>query len=237
MRTNHSAELSRRDAIALLGASLCAGFASPLRAQTSQAAMQSRFTSVQKVTFPPGTIVRTILKDIHPDTLSNGATLFHEHLTAGGNVDVSVEEVKAAGFDGVSCLVDSVTGRRTPQNVETIRQIATQSGVHIIAGGGYLQDRSLETSKYPPEVVQMSEDQLAEQFYQDATAQRWGAFGEIGTSPEMQADERKVLRAISKAHLRTGLSIFTHTPHSSCPACALEQLDTFEKNGVNPRSV
>jgi phosphotriesterase-related protein len=53
----------------------------------------------------------------------------------------------------------------------------------------------------------------------------------------MQPDERKVLRAISKAHLRTGLPIFTHVPHEGCPTCALEQLDIFESQGVNPRNV
>ena len=54
----------------------------------------------------------------------------------------------------------------------------------------------------------------------------------IGTSLQMQPDERKVLRAIGKAHLRTGLPIFTHVPHEGCPSCALEQLEVFESTGV-----
>ena len=64
--------------------------------------------------------------------------------------------------------------------------------------------------------------------------QRWGAFGEIGTSIEgIHPDERKMLRAISKAHLRRALPIFTHTDHRGCAHCALDQLDAFESAGVN----
>ena len=34
--------------------------------------------------------------------------------------------------------------------------------------------------------------------------------------------------------MRTALPIFTHTPHQSCPSCAIEQLDVFESVGVKP---
>jgi predicted metal-dependent phosphotriesterase family hydrolase len=30
---------------------------------------------------------------------------------------------------------------------------------------------------------------------------------------ETHPDEQKMMRAVSKAHLRTGLPLFTHTPH------------------------
>ena len=53
----------------------------------------------------------------------------------------------------------------------------------------------------------------------------------------MHADERKVFRAVAKVHLRTGLPIFTHTPHEGCKKCGMEQMDIFESLGVNPRSV
>ncbi len=54
-----------------------------------------------------------------------------------------------------------------------------------------------------------------------------GVFGEIGSWDDITRDERKVFRAIGKAHLATNLSIFTHTgiPGKS----ALEQLDLLER--------
>jgi predicted metal-dependent phosphotriesterase family hydrolase len=55
-------------------------------------------------------------------------------------------------------------------------------------------------------------------------------FGEIGSWDDITAVERKVFRAIGRAHLATNLSIFTHTgiPGKS----ALEQLDLLEDAGV-----
>ena len=108
--------------------------------------------------------------------------------------------------------------------------------MHIVIGGGYYQDLAIP-AKYASTVAQMAEEQLVDEFARDARDQRWGAFGEIASSQQMQPEERKMLRAIGKAHLRTNLPIFTHTPHQSCPTCAVEQLDVFESVGVNPRRV
>ena len=75
--------------------------------------------------------------------------------------------------------------------------------------GHYLQ------STYPLEISSQSEDQIAASLAQEATAQRYGAIGEIGQSPnaaDFTPDERKVFRAVGKAHVRTSLPIFTHNP-------------------------
>jgi phosphotriesterase-related protein len=201
------------------------------------AAVQGTARSGQARAIPNDAIIRTILKDVRPNELGTGAVLIHEHVTAGGNVDVLVDEVKAARQEGVGCLVDAATTRRTDAALQNLRTIATRSGMPIIMAGGYFQDLDNLQSPYPPKIAQMSEDQIADEFVSDSATQRWGAFGEIGTSNEMRPDERKVLRAVSKAHARTGLAIFSHTPHDSCPKCALEQLDIFESQGVNPQKL
>ncbi|HEY2905998.1 MAG TPA: hypothetical protein VGJ29_08855, partial [Vicinamibacterales bacterium] len=89
-------------------------------------------------------------------------------------------------------------------------------------------------SGYPADVFQKTEDQIAEDFYALAKAERWGAIGEIGTGTDvpMDRDERKVLRAVAKLHARTGLSIITHTS-DGCAQCALDQVDVFESAGVD----
>jgi phosphotriesterase-related protein len=62
-----------------------------------------------------------------------------------------------------------------------------------------------------------------------------GAFGEIGSWDEMTPDERKVFRAVGKAHVATNLPIFTHT---GIPGkAAIEQLNLLEDAGVNPARV
>jgi predicted metal-dependent phosphotriesterase family hydrolase len=55
----------------------------------------------------------------------------------------------------------------------------------------------------------------------------------VGSWDYITKDERKVFRAIGRAHLATNIPIFTHTgiPGKS----AIEQLDILEDVGVDPK--
>ena len=44
-------------------------------------ALLQRGGSAQGVVFPKGAVIRTLLKDLPPDELAGGATLFHEHMS------------------------------------------------------------------------------------------------------------------------------------------------------------
>ena len=247
MKDFRDTRLSRREAINLLGAGVGLGLVTTLRQEAGLAAVLSQ-AAATRVTFPNGAIIRTILKDVPPEALGAGATLFHDHLSMSSprpyakpsatpappqwleNVDAVVEEVKAAAKDGVSCIVTGGTrdlGQK-PANVRTIAEQVAPAGVHIV-----LSDALWTQPAYPPDIPTKSESQLTDEFLRDATAQRWGALGELGSSMEMHPDERKVFRAIAKVHVRTGLPIFTHTPHEGCKKCALDQLDLLESQGVN----
>lgn len=139
-----------------------------------------------------------------------------------------VAEVRAAANEGVGCIVDggyADMGR----SVGFLKQLSSKSGMPIVASGGYYRQLT-----YSPRISRMSEEQLVDELVRDARAERWGAFGEIGTSDEITPDERKVLRAVGNAHLRTGLPIFSHTANGKR---ALEQLDIFESVGVQPRHI
>ncbi len=229
----------------------------------------------QAPVFPPGAIIRTILKDYAPEDLAGGATLFHEHMqltpdfgakfaaaaaaaraanglppvparpAAGGpggaaatapappdimhNVDLMSEEVAKIKSAGVACIVDAGhpdMGR----DVNFIRQVSMKSGVPIVAGGGFYSQPF-----YPKEISTMSEEQIVKALIKQADDDTLGVFGEIGSWDEITADERKVFRAVGRAHVATNLSIFTHTgiPGKS----ALEQLDILEDAGVKPDRV
>jgi phosphotriesterase-related protein len=213
-----------------------------------------------KVAFPRGSVIRTIVKDISPDQMPNGSVQIHEHVTgvfaptpppaqpdmvpgvvAPANeaeyLALMVEELKMAKADGLGCLVDAAANqRRSDQTVGNLRTISTGSNVPIVLGGGYYQDLAIP-ARYPDDMVKLSEDALVDQLVADAAGQRWGAFGEIASSQTMQPEERRLIRAIGRAHLETRLPIFTHTPHQSCPGCAVEQLDVLESVKVDPRRV
>jgi phosphotriesterase-related protein len=145
------------------------------------------------------------------------------------NVDLMSDEVAKTKTAGVACIVDAGhpdMGR----DVNFIRQVSMKSGVPIVAGGGFYSQPF-----YPKEISTMSEEQIVKALIKQADDDTLGVFGEIGSWDEITADERKVFRAVGKAHLATNLSIFTHTgiPGKS----AIEQLDILEDAGVKPERV
>ncbi|MCY4637339.1 MAG: hypothetical protein OXG04_23045 [Acidobacteria bacterium] len=245
--------MSRREAVRLLGVGAGIGLAAAwdsgaaLRAAARPAAGQG----ASSIAFPDGAVVRTVLADVDPAELGSGATLFHEHLsfdyssppaeprrpgtpappppTNDEMVDLLVEELRMAAFDGVSCIIDSSIGPRTEQQLANLTAMATRSGVHVVAGGSYFL-----RPRYPEEIAGLDEDALAAHLIEQASRERWGALGEVGSSfPVMHDDERRMIRAVSQVHRRTGLPIFTHVPHESCPSCAIEQIDLYEAAGVD----
>ena len=115
------------------------------------------------------------------------------------------------------------------RSVEFLRELSERSGMPIVVSGGYYHDPT-----FPPALYQRGEDDLTEELVRDAHAERWGAYGEIGYSAESTPDERKVMRAVGRAHLETNLPIFTHTANGQE---AVAQLDLLESVGVAPERV
>ncbi|MEE2638246.1 MAG: phosphotriesterase-related protein [Acidobacteriota bacterium] len=246
-----SSGITRRDAVRQLGA---AGIGIVTVKELGRGVQAAGRQDPRGVTFPEGAIIRTVLRDVRPQELASGTTLFHEHLSIGdprppwlpsedslagvvgptpfsADLDLMADEVNATGQEGVICIVNGGT-KDLGQNFERLRQLAERTDVHIVmAGGLWTQPR------YPPEIAGQTVQQVAADFERDATAERWGAIGEIGSSMTMHPDERKVLQASCLVHQRTGLPLFTHTPHQGCKACAVEQLDIIERMGVDPRLV
>ena len=241
--------LSRRELLALLGAggaaaaAACAGDEPAAPAETGGPAESGDPAA------SAAPIIRTILRDVPPEELAGGATLFHEHVSMNNqfwidmglermvdplqpyileDLDLVVAEMQAAAEDGVACIVDgghADMGR----DIEFIRVLSERSGMPIVASGGYYIQRT-----FPPDLFERSEEDLVEELVRDAGAERWGAFGEIGFSSPSHPAERKVLRAVGRAHLRTNIPIFTHTANG---AEAAEQLDLLEAVGVDPNHV
>src|SRR5580700_10980574 len=250
------ANLSRRDALRMVGVGALALGLEPLAARA------------QGLSFPKGAVIRTLFKDYLPEELAGGATLFHEHLSLGEdfsarfraasqavlaaqgitvpatgtappppasgpdpmrNVELMAQELRDAQRDGVACIVDaSLEG--AGMDLKFIRDAARMSGLPVVKGAGFYTQPF-----YPKSVATMSESQITETLIHQADEYPAGAFGEIGSWDDITALERRVFRAVGKAHLATNLPIFTHTgiPGKS----ALEQLDILEDAGVDPHRV
>ena len=241
--------MSRRDAVSLLGIGAGAGLVSLLGhdAEALGRALQAPGAAAAPVTFPRGAIIRTLLKDIAPESLAGGPTLFHEHLSINisnnntphftADVAMMVEEARSALKDGLACIVDG-GHPDMGTDLEFLKKLTAQSGLPIVASGGYYIQRT-----YPPELSMRTDDQIADDLAREAVRNRYGAFGEIGEMPDapMSDLERKVFRAVGKAHVRTNLPIFTHNAYGTGPnvprEAGLHQLDAFESAGVKPQRV
>jgi phosphotriesterase-related protein len=145
------------------------------------------------------------------------------------DLDLMTNELNIARREGIGCIVDGGhpdMGR----NITFLRQLSMKSQMPIVAGAGlYTQPF------YPKEISAMSEDQIVRALVKQVETDPVGVFGEIGSWDDMTADERKVFRAIGRAHLATNLPIFTHT---GIPGkAALEQLDILEDVGVKPQRI
>jgi phosphotriesterase-related protein len=240
--------LTRRQALQLVAVSAGSAVLASMvgEVDASGAMLQGDRRAGGPVAFPKGAVIRTVLRDVPPEELAGGATLVHEHISLTNwrtpaprprrfmeDVSLIVDEMKAARADGIACIVDC-GHPEMGRNLEDIKQIASRSGMHIVASGGHYTQVS-----YPPEVSRMSEEQLVRQLVEEVTSGHLGAFGEIGSSKTLTPDERKMFRAVGKAHVQTGVPIITHTDNSKedTGAAALEQLDLLQSAGARPEHI
>ena len=238
-------QLRRRDVLGMFGFG-AAALALPLRAADA-------------LKFPKGAVIRTVLKDLNPEALAGGATLFHEHMSLAPDFMPRWMAYSRPGGRG-NAPVPAAAPSSQPYFMQDVDlmvaelKAAATEGVGCIADGGHPDmGRNLDFLKeiseksgmpivagcgfytdpfYPEGIKTWSDDQIAQDLVKQVKTQPLGVFGEIGSWDEITDLERKVFRGVAKAHRETNLPIFTHTgiPGKS----ALEQLDILEGGGVKP---
>src|SRR5215510_10392541 len=224
MSESGSRRMTRREAIEVIGMSAACAAAIPGAA------------FAQTPPFPKGAIIRTLLKDYAPEELAGGATLFHEHLSLGPDFNDKFRAAAAAvrAAQGLPPLQGRGGGPPAPppgpdpmRDVDLMAKELTDAkadGVACIVDGGHPDmGRDLD-------FVRQASIKSGVPIVAGA-----GFYSEPFYPKEIATTERKVFRAVGKAHLATNLPIFTHTgiPGKS----ALEQLDILEDAGVNPNRV
>jgi phosphotriesterase-related protein len=126
--------------------------------------------------------------------------------------DVAIAELKHFVAAGGTTVVDP-TCRGIGRNPRALVRISKATGLQIIMGSGYY----LHTS-HPPELAQLSVDEIADEIVAEAregvegTGIRIGLIGEIGVSSDFTEAERKSLRGAARAQRRTGLPLMIHLP-------------------------
>lgn len=122
---------------------------------------------------------------------------------------------------------------RSPKALETI---SSQTGVHVVMGGGYYL-----ASSQPPGTNRRPVDDIAHEIigeFRDGvedTGIRPGIIGEVGTGDPFHPDEERVVRAVAMAHLETDLPISVHLHPWGFEGAKV--LDVLESEGVSPSRV
>ena len=148
-------------------------------------------------------------------------------------------ELKGARQAGVGCIVSASAGGAGAEIPAYLKTLSERTGMHLLNAGAYYNKQ-----QYPADFATKSEDEIADGLVEMATAGRLGAYGEFGVAngeADLDPLEKKVFRSVGRAHLRTGLPIFTHNNYATGPDVpsdiALRQLDLFDAVGVNPSHV
>ena len=184
------------------------------------------------------------------DTGRLGFTLMHEHiyvLSEGVNasfpqlwdrdarIKQAVEALSAAKTRGIETIVD-LTVLGLGRNIPLVSEIAKQSGMNVIVATG------LYTYDELPHYFQLrSVDHMAGLFVHDIetgiqdTNIRAGVLKCATDQQGVTQGVEKVLRAVARAHRRTGVPISTHTHAASQQG--LNQQRIFIEEGVDLRRV
>lgn len=189
--------------------------------------------------------VMTVNGPVEPSAL--GVTHCHEHVLVDlrhslskfdailDDEELAVDELHALRSAGGGAVVD-MTNAGMGRDVQALRRIALETGLHIIASTGYYTE-----PYYTQEVYRLPINRLADVMVQeleagiDDTDIRAGIIAEIGTGRDfITPAEERVFRAAARAQRRTGAAIYTHT---YLEQLVLEQLEILRDEGVDPGRV
>ncbi|XP_010155979.1 PREDICTED: phosphotriesterase-related protein isoform X2 [Eurypyga helias] len=138
-----------------------------------------------------------------------------ENLLLYQETDAVKEELlhfKAAG--GGTVVENTTTG--IGRDMKTLKKLAEETGVHIIAGAGFYVDSTHSSQTQAMTVEQLTGIIVDEILHgADGTNIRCGVVGEIGCSWPLTQSERRVLQATAQAQSQLGCPVIIHPGRNS----------------------
>jgi phosphotriesterase-related protein len=145
---------------------------------------------------------------------------------------LEVADFKSAG-GGTIVEVTPIDQGRDPAG---LRRVSEATGVHIVANTGFYIEAG-----HPPYLAEKSIDELADILVHDIevgigdSGVRAGFMGDVGTTKSVTANEEKSLRAVARAHLRTGVPMGIHVDPSDRQGLRVAEILFGE--GVRPERI
>ncbi|OWK59698.1 Phosphotriesterase-related protein [Lonchura striata] len=138
-----------------------------------------------------------------------------ENLLLYQETDAVREELlhfKAAG--GGTIVENTTTG--IGRDMNTLKKLAEETGVHIIAGAGFYVDSTHSSQTQAMTVEQLTEIIVNEVLKgADGTNIKCGVVGEIGCSWPLTPSEHRVLQATAQAQAQLGCPVIIHPGRNS----------------------
>ncbi|XP_064202663.1 phosphotriesterase-related protein [Anguilla rostrata] len=133
-----------------------------------------------------------------------------ENLLLNQETEAVREELLLYRRAGGGAIVENTT-TGISRDVKTLKRLAKETGVHIVAGAGFYVDvtHSSETRKMT--VEKLTDIIVSEVLHgADGTDIKCGVIGEIGTSWPITDSETKVLKATAHAQTQLGCPVIIH---------------------------
>lgn len=146
----------------------------------------------------------------HLGVLRNNPYALKDNLVLD-DLPTAIDEVRRFAKLGGGTIVDctSIGIHRDPVK---LREVARQTGLNIVAGCGYYTHDT-----HPPQMHAWDEHFIADQMLHDmlegidGSDIRAGIYGEIGTSRQIEANERKALLGVARAFKTHPAEVQVHT--------------------------
>lgn len=164
--------------------------------------------------FPPAsgdeTVAANPFQMQHMHWLMQNPYSCHENLLLQQETSAVRDELLTYKQAGGGTIVENTT-TGIDRDLPTLKQLAQNTGVHIVAGAGYYVDCTHSEATKKMSVEQLTDVIVSEVLHgADGTDIRCGVIGEIGTCWPITDSEKRVLQAAAHAQAKLGCPVIIH---------------------------
>ncbi|XP_006894355.1 PREDICTED: phosphotriesterase-related protein isoform X2 [Elephantulus edwardii] len=154
-----------------------------------------------------------------------------ENLQLNQELEAIKEELLYFKAKGGGTVVENTT-TGISRDVQTLKWLSQETGVHIITGAGFYVDATHSSETRAMSVEQLTDVLINEILHgADGTNVKCGVIGEIGCSWPLTESERKVLQATAQAQAQLGCPVIIHPGRN--PSSPFEIIRILQEAGAN----
>ncbi|XP_061111601.1 phosphotriesterase-related protein [Conger conger] len=147
-----------------------------------------------------------------------------ENLLLYQETEAVKEELLLYRRSGGGTIVENTT-TGINRDVKTLKRLAKETGVHVVAGAGFYVDATHSSETRKMTVEKLTDIMVSEVLHgADGTDIKCGVIGEIGMSWPMTDSEKKVLKATAHAQTELGCPVIIHPGRNPAAPAAVVRI-------------